>query len=54
MPLCGGFVCQVFVKCSKVVLCQKKLLCLGHQISPKGIEANPAKLGEIPYWPRHV
>ena len=40
------------VKSSKVSLCRKKLLFLGHQISAKGIEPDPTKLSVIRNWPR--
>ena len=40
------------IKSSKVSLCRKKLIFLGHQISAKGIEPDPAKLSEIRNWPR--
>ena len=40
------------VKSSKVSLCQRKLIFLGHQISANGIEPDPAKLSVIRNWPR--
>lgn len=40
------------VKSSKVSLCQKKLIFLGHQISARGIEPDPTKLSAIRDWPR--
>ena len=40
------------VKSSKVSLCRKKLLFLGHQISEQGIEPDPTKLSVIRNWPR--
>ena len=40
------------VKSSKVSLCQKKLIFLGHQISAQGIEPDRAKLSTIRSWPR--
>ena len=46
--LCGA---GLTVKSSKVSLCPKKLLFLGHQISAKGVEPDPAKLTVICNWP---
>ena len=40
------------VKSSKVSLCQEKFLFLGHQISAKGVEPDPAKLTVFRNWPR--
>ena len=39
------------IKSSKVTLCRKKLLFLGHQVSDKGIEPDPAKVEVIRQWP---
>ena len=38
------------IKSSKVTLCRKKLLFLGHQVSDKGIEPDPAKVEVIRQW----
>ena len=35
------------IKSSKVTLCCKKLLFLGHQVSDKGIEPDPTKVEVI-------
>ena len=39
------------IKSSKVTLCRKKLLFLGHQVSDKGIEPDSAKVEVIRQWP---
>ena len=39
------------IKSSKVTLCRKKLLFLGHQVSDKRIRPGPAKVEVIWQWP---
>ena len=39
------------IKSNKVTLCRKKLLFLGHQVSDRGIEPDPAKVEVIRQWP---